>query len=86
MITMTLFERTERPRGYIYFRDGHRIAREDVQRVIELVCDVRLRRGCTMMDCRLLRFLIDDVAVINPLGLECRRLEALAEVTTGGEL
>jgi hypothetical protein len=52
---------------------------QDAQRAVELAGHVRLGTGQVMLDSRLLHFLVDGVEVIDPLEIDCERLEALAD-------
>jgi len=71
----------EGSRGCLEMRG--RVTREQLRRAIELAHYVWLPKDRVMLDFWVTHFVVDGVEVANPLGMECDRLEACAEITTG---
>jgi cell division ATPase FtsA len=67
--------------GWLEFGRRRTVTAEDIRRCAELACRVRLPEDRTIFRARITRFMVDDVPVAEPIGVECERLGAYAVVT-----
>lgn len=67
--------------GTLEFARRRPVTPRDIQSVAELACRVPMSAGTAAMRARILCFLADGVRVFDPVGMECTRLGAEAELT-----
>lgn len=59
---------------------GRRVGAQDIRHVIKLACRIQVPASQQLLDVKLLCILVDGVETERPVGVDCRRLEAYAEI------